>query len=488
MTTAELRGLTVTAAAEGLRSGLFTAVELETACRQRLTERESDLHAYLQETPSLSQAQRVDDALATKSDLPKLAGIPVAVKDNLTVRGVETTAGSKILKGYQPVRDATAVARLRAALATIIGKTNLDEFAMGSSTENSAFGPTRNPYDLSRVPGGSSGGSAAAVASGSCLFALGTDTGGSVRQPAAFCGLVGLKPTYGRVSRSGLIALTSSTDVVGVLAKSVADAAVVLQAIAGRDPDDATTAPSAVPDYSAALPEPVRGLRIGVPKEYFAEGLDREVAGHVRAAIDGLESAGAIVESCSLPSTELALWVYYIVTPAEASTNLARYDGIRYPAAGYRLPATGSLLERYAAPRGHGFGPEPKRRILLGTFALSAGYYDAYYDKAQRVRRLIADEFSRAFDCFDLLATPATPTVAFPLGAKADPLAMYLQDIYLVGASLAGLPAVSVPCGVVGNLPVGLQLIGRPFDEATVLRGAARVEAAVGPLPVEVAR
>ncbi len=483
MTAPDPLSLTVSQAATALRQRLFSPSQLEAACRERLAQTEAKIHAYLRETPELSVAPSLDAAFAARSALPALAGIPVAIKDNLTVAGVETTAASKILAGYRPTRDATVVAKLRAVQATIMGKTNLDEFGMGASTENSAYGPTKNPLDLTRVPGGSSGGSAAAVAAGSALYALGTDTGGSVRHPAAFCGLVGLKPTYGRVSRFGLIALTSSTDVVGMLTKTAADAAIVLRALAGSDPLDATSPPLPVPEYPAALAQPLAGLRAGVPHEYLAEGIEPGVREAVERAIETLRMMGVTVESCSLPATHLALWSYYIITPAEASTNLSRYDGIRYGAAGLTDPAS-PMSERFAATRGQGFGPEPKRRILLGTFALSAGYYDAYYDKAQRVRTFIRDTFSEALQRFDFLVTPTTPTTAFALGAKPDPLAMYLSDVFLTGPSLAGLPALSVPCGLLAGLPVGLQLIGRPFAEATILRVAHQYESARGPLPV----
>ncbi len=487
MTPDDLIQLTVRSAATALRQRQLSAVELEQAFRERLHQTEPSLHAYLRETPEASVARSVDDQLAADAaSLPILAGLPVALKDNLAVAGAETTAGSKILTGYRPARDATVVAKLRAAQATILGKTNLDEFGMGASTENSAFGPTKNPRRLDRVPGGSSGGSAAAVAAGSALYALGTDTGGSVRQPAAFCGVVGLKPSYGRLSRSGLIALTSSTDVVGILAKTVEDAAIVLQSLAAHDADDATSRREPVDDYQASLSRPLAGLRIGLPSEYFGAGIDPAVAREVNKAAKIFATLGATVEGCSLPSTPLAIWVYYIVTPAEASTNLSRYDGIRFGPTG-AVPAEAAFSQRLAATRGQGFGPEPKRRILLGTFALSAGYYDAYYDKAQRVRTLISREFATAFERFDLLLTPTAPTVAFPFGSNPDPLSMYLQDVCLVGASLAGLPAISVPAGVIDGLPVGLQLIGPALGEGAVLRAAHQFEQARGPLPLPLA-
>lgn len=484
MTATDLTTLTVREAQQGLRERLFSAAELERACRQRLEASEPSLHAYLRETPELSVAPALDAVFAGQDAPPALAGIPVALKDNLAIDGVETTAGSQILVGYRPTYDAAVVAKLRQHRATIIGKTNLDEFAMGSSTENSAFGPTHNPYDLARAPGGSSGGSAAAVASGSALFALGSDTGGSVRHPAAFCGLVGLKPTYGRLSRLGLIALTSSTDVVAILARTTEDAAIVLETLAGHDPADGTSQAVDVPAYASALNQPLQGLRAGVPQEYFASELTPPVKAEVERAIAALEAHGVKVGECSLPSTEAALWAYYIVTPAEVSANLARYDGIRY---GLKGATGGSLIERYAATRGAGFGPEPKRRIVLGTFALSAGYHDAFYDKAQRVRTVIGREFAAAFGAYDFLVTPTAPGPAFKLGEKPDPLSMYQSDIYLVGASLARLPALSVPCGVVDGLPIGMQLIGPAFSESVLLRVAHQYEQARGPLPLKLA-
>ena len=404
-----------------------------------------------------------------------LDGAPVALKDLFCTRGVRTTCGSRILESFVPPYDATMVERLRAAGAVILGKTNMDEFAMGSSTEHSAFHVTRNPWDLTRVPGGSSGGSAAAVAGGLAAGAFGTDTGGSVRQPAAFCGVVGLKPTYGRVSRYGLIAFASSLDHVAPFALDIVDTALLLGAVAGHDPLDATSVEAPVPDYVAALAGGVKGLRIGVPDEYFGAGLDPEIDRAVRAAIDVLRDCGATIERVSLPSTPYGVATYYIVAPAEASSNLARYDGVKY---GLRVPGK-DLIDMASRTRAAGFGAEVKRRILLGTYALSAGYHDAYYGQAQKVRTLVRREFEAAFARVDLLAAPTTPGVAFAHGAKADPLAMYMNDVYTIPASMTGLPAVSVPCGFNGDgLPIGLQLIGRALDEPTLLRAAHAYEQA----------
>jgi aspartyl-tRNA(Asn)/glutamyl-tRNA(Gln) amidotransferase subunit A len=389
---------------------------------------------------------------------------------------VRTTCASRILERFVPPYDATVVARLRAAGAVMLGKTNMDEFAMGSSTENSAFQPTRNPWDLSRVPGGSSGGSAAAVAAELAAATLGTDTGGSIRQPAAFCGVVGLKPTYGRVSRYGLIAFASSLDQIGPLTRDVRDAAVLLEVMAGHDPRDTTSVDAPVPDYTRLLDGGVRGLKLGVPREYFAEGLDPEVEGIVRQAIDVLRTQGASLEPISLPTTDYGIAVYYLIAPAEASSNLARYDGVKY---GLRVSGARDLIEMSARTRAAGFGAEVKRRIMLGTYALSAGYYDAYYGRAQKVRTLVRRDFERAFAAVDLIVAPTTPSVAFKHGEKEDPLAMYLNDVFTVPSSLAGLPAVSVGCGfTAAGLPVGLQLIGKPLDEATLLRAASAYEQA----------
>jgi aspartyl-tRNA(Asn)/glutamyl-tRNA(Gln) amidotransferase subunit A len=424
---------------------------------------------------------RIKKEDAAGEPLPPLAGVPVAIKDVMVTRGVRTTAASKILENFIPPYDCTAVARLEAAGAVMLGKLNCDEFAMGSSTENSAYRPVRNPRDKTRVPGGSSGGSAAAVAAGMAVATLGSDTGGSIRQPASFCGVVGLKPTYGRVSRYGLIAFASSLDHIGPFANSVKDAALVLRTIAGHDPMDSTSADVPVPDYVAEMEKPVRGLRVGVAQEYFGSGLDSDVKAAVAAAIQKLASLGCEIVPVSLPHTEYAIPAYYVVATAEASANLARYDGVRY---GFRARGARTLGEMYRATRDGGFGMEVKRRIMLGTYALSAGYYDAYYLKAQKVRTLLTRDFDEAFTKVDVIAAPTAPTPAFKLGEKVDdPLAMYLADIYTVTANLAGIPGISVPCGESREgLPIGLQILGKHFDEATVLRVAAAYEIASIPV------
>jgi aspartyl-tRNA(Asn)/glutamyl-tRNA(Gln) amidotransferase subunit A len=434
---------------------------------------------------ALAQAAKVD-ALAAKGDvLPALAGVPVGIKDVLTMQCTPATAGSKILQGYMPPYDATTVTRLEAAGAVLLGKLNCDEFAMGSSNENSAYGPVRNPRALDRVPGGSSGGSAAAVAAGFAVATLGTDTGGSIRQPAAFCGVVGVLPTYGRVSRYGLIAFASSLDKVGPFTTNVRDAATMLGVLAGKDEMDATSSEQPVGDYMGALARPVAGLRIGVPEEYFGEGLDPEIRGAIERALDGLRGAGCVVKKISLPHTKYAVPTYYVIATAEASANLSRFDGVRF---GLRAGAGGggaqTLSEMYRETREQGFGAEVKRRILLGTYALSAGYYDAYYRKAQQVRTLLTRDFLAAFAEVDAIVAPVTPTPAWKLGAKADdPVKMYLEDIYSVAASLAGICGISVPCGETSaaagdsaGLPIGMQVLGRHFDEQTMLRVALAVE------------
>jgi aspartyl-tRNA(Asn)/glutamyl-tRNA(Gln) amidotransferase subunit A len=434
-------------------------------------------YLMLSKDRAFAKAARID-ALAVKGEqLPPLGGVPVAIKDVMVTQGVRTTAGSKILGNYIPPYDCTAVARMEAAGAVVLGKLNCDEFAMGSSTENSAWHPVHNPRDLSHVPGGSSGGSAAAVAADMAVATLGSDTGGSIRQPASFCGVVGLMPTYGRVSRYGLIAFASSLDHIGPLTKTVRDAAIVLRTIAGRDPMDATSAEVPVPDYVAELEKPVRGLKLGVAKEYFGEGLDSEVKKSVEGAIQKLAELGCEIVPISLPHTQYAIPTYYIVATAEASSNLARFDGVRY---GYRAADARTLSEMYRRSRDHGFGAEVKRRIMLGTYALSAGYYDAYYLKAQKVRTLLVRDFEEAFKKVDAIATPTSPTAAFKLGEKVDdPLAMYLADIFTVTADLAGIPGISIPCGQTKeNLPVGLQILGKHFDEATILRVARAYEQA----------
>jgi aspartyl-tRNA(Asn)/glutamyl-tRNA(Gln) amidotransferase subunit A len=423
----------------------------------------------------LRSAREIDELAATGSPLPPLAGVPIGIKDVLVMQGLPATAGSKILQGYRPPYDATVVSRLKEAGAVLLGKLNCDEFAMGSSNENSAYGPVRNPVALDRVPGGSSGGSAAAVAAGMAVATLGTDTGGSIRQPASFCGVVGLLPSYGRVSRYGLIAFASSLDRVGPITHTVRDAAILLGVIAGYDPLDATSSTAPVPDYTESLDQTVKGLRVGVPLEYFAEGLDSEVRAAVERTIEQLREAGCSIQPVSLPHTKYAVPTYYVLATAEASSNLARFDGVRY---GFRAPEASSLSAMYRESRDLGFGAEVKRRILLGTYALSAGYYDAYYRKAQQVRTLLTEDFTRAFQGVDVLLTPTAPTPAFKLGEKTDdPLSMYLADIYTVTASLAGICGISVPCGrSAEGLPIGAQILGKHFDEATVLRVAQAVE------------
>ncbi len=476
-----LHRLTIEEAALGLDRGEFSAVELTRGVLEQIERTEPKVHAYLLVTAGLAleQAQEADERRRRGESRGLLDGIPLAVKDVIVTRGVRTTAASKILANFVPPYDATAVAKLKAAGAVLVGKANCDEFAMGSSTENSAFGITRNPWNLQRVPGGSSGGSAAAVAAHQCLGALGTDTGGSVRQPAACCGVVGMKPTYGRVSRFGVIAYASSLDQIGPIAKSVRDCALLLQAIAGHDPADSTSVDRPVPAYLDAAGGSIRGLRVGMPREYFLPGMQADVEEAVRGALRQLEELGAEVIEISLPHTEYAIAAYYLIATAEASSNLARYDGVRY---GYRAPGAESLLDMYRKTRNQGFGAEVKRRIMLGTYALSTGYYDAYYLKAQKVRTLIRRDFAEAFRRCDVIATPTAPTTAFRIGEKiGDPVQMYLSDVFTISANLAGLPALSLPCGFDGEgLPIGLQLLGPPFGEIAVLRVARAYEEATG--------
>jgi aspartyl-tRNA(Asn)/glutamyl-tRNA(Gln) amidotransferase subunit A len=470
---------------DGIRNAIaeraLTATALAEEFYTRIKQEDPEIGAFLtlSKERAAAKAAEIDKLAEAGNPLPPLAGVPVAIKDVMATRDVRTTAGSKILDNFVPPYDCTAVARMEAAGAMVLGKLNCDEFAMGSSTENSAYHPVHNPRDKSRVPGGSSGGSAAAVAAGMAVATLGSDTGGSIRQPASFCGVVGLKPTYGRVSRYGLIAFASSLDHIGPFAKTVKDAALVLRTIAGRDPMDSTSAPVPVPNYVSELETPVEGLRVGVAKEYFGHGLDPEVRAAVEAAIQKLAELGCEVVPVSLPHTEYAIPTYYIVATAEASSNLARYDGVRY---GYRARNARTLSEMYRLTRDGGFGMEVKRRIMLGTYVLSAGYYDAYYLKAQRVRTLLTRDFDEAFKKVDVIAAPTCPTPAFRLGEKVnDPLAMYLADIYTVTANLAGIPGISVPCGESHEkLPIGLQLFGSHFDEATVLRVAHAYEQARG--------
>jgi aspartyl-tRNA(Asn)/glutamyl-tRNA(Gln) amidotransferase subunit A len=474
-----LQSLTIDAARSAVQERKTTATALAEAFYEKIGKDDPPIGAFLTLSKERALAKAAEmDALAAKGEkLPPLGGVPVAIKDVMVTRGVRSTAGSKILGNYIPPYDCTAVARLEAAGAVVLGKTNCDEFAMGSSNENSAWKPVHNPRDLSRVPGGSSGGSAAAVAADMAVVALGSDTGGSIRQPASFCGVHGLMPTYGRVSRYGLIAFASSLDHIGPLAKTAKDAAIVLRTIAGRDPMDATSADVPVPDYVAELEKPVRGMKIGVAKEYLGEGLEPEVRKAVENAIQKLAGMGCEVVPVSLPHTKYAIPTYYLIATAEASSNLARFDGVRY---GYRAAEAHTLSDMYRRSRDQGFGVEVKRRIMLGTYALSAGYYDAYYLKAQKARTLLTQDFDEAFKKVDAIVTPTCPTAAFKLGEKADdPLAMYLADIYTVTADLAGIPGISVPCGQTSEqLPIGMQIFGKHFDEATILRLAHAYETA----------
>lgn len=442
----------------------------------KISERDERVGAYLtlNEEGARAEAARLDNKLAGGEARGLLFGLPVGIKDNMVTEGLRTTCASQFLSNYDPIYDATAVTKLKQAEAVTIGKLNMDEFAMGGSNENSSFHPVRNPWDLNRVPGGSSGGSAAAVAAGEAYFTLGSDTGGSIRQPASYCGVVGLKPTYGLVSRYGLVAFASSLDQIGPITKNVEDSAYVLQAIAGHDHKDSTSANVDVPDYLAALTGDVKGLRIAVPKEYL-EGVDPQVKASVMEALKVLEGLGAVWEEVSLPHTEYAVAAYYLLASSEASSNLSRFDGVRY---GVRADHAGNLLDLYLESRSQGFGPEVKRRIMLGTYALSSGYYDAYYLKAQKVRTLIKRDFDQTFEKYDVIIGPTAPTTAFQLGSQVDdPLTMYLNDILTIPVSLAGVPAISVPCGFADGLPVGLQIIGKAFDESSVLRVAHAFEA-----------
>ena len=474
----DLKKFTIKDVQDGMKKRDFSAKELHSEFLDLIEKENGKLNAYL----SVAEFQEPADG--------ELVGVSLAVKDNICIKDTITTAGSKILKNHKAVYDATVISKLRSAGATFLGKTNLDEFAMGASTENSAFGVTKNPHDHSRVSGGSSGGAAAAVAAGLAVAALGSDTGGSVRQPAAFCGIVGLKPTYGRVSRYGLIAMASSLDQIGPLTKNVYDSALLLNFLAGKDSMDSTTVNERVPDFTENLGKPIKGLKIAMPKEYFGEGLDSEVNNKVEQAISKLEALGAHIDQVNMPHADYALATYYLIVPSEVSSNLARYDGVRY---GLRKEGE-NLLDTYLKSRSEGFGEEVRRRIILGTYALSSGYYEAYYLRAQKVRTLIRQDFEKVFERFDVIVGPTTPTTAFKIGEKVDPLSMYLSDIYTVSVNLAGLPAISVPCGFVTDgigekgsqaksgsgisgesisglgRPVGLQIIGRKFDEETILR------------------
>ena len=475
----ELTGLTIHELQGLLRRREVTAKQVLMAFLKRIAQVEGKIQAYMTVTglEGLRVASRLDRRRQAGEDVGPLAGIPLAIKDVICTQDVPTTCSSKILDGFIPPYDATVMRRLDQAGMVLLGKTNMDEFAMGSSTENSGYKVTRNPWDLDRVPGGSSGGSAAAVTADLCAGALGSDTGGSIRQPAAFCGIVGVKPTYGRVSRYGLVAFASSLDQIGPMTKDVRDAAILLGVIAGHDACDSTSVNVPVPDYAAQLGREVTGLRIGIPKEYFIEGMDPEVETAIRAAINALESLGAKAESISLPHTEYAVATYYLVATAEASSNLARYDAVKY---GFRAREAKDVLSMYTKSRQNGFGAEVKRRIMLGTYALSAGYYDAYYLKALKVRTLIRKDFEDAFKRCEVILTPTAPTPAFRLGEKTDdPLTMYLSDIFTISANLAGIPGVCLPCGFTqAGLPIGLQLLGKPFDEATLLQVAFAYEQA----------
>jgi len=470
--------LTINEAHELLKTRQISSVELTMACLKRIQQIEPKVSALVTVTDelALSQAEKADELIAS-GDLSPLIGIPVLIKDNMCTKGVRTTCSSKMLENFVPPYDATVVEKLNGAGAVTIGKTNMDEFAMGSSTENSALFPTHNPWDLERVPGGSSGGSAVGVAASEAIYALGSDTGGSIRQPAGFCSVTGMKPTYGRVSRYGLVAFASSLDQIGPLTQDVTDCALVLNTIAGYDPRDSTSVPYPVPDYTRCLATELNGVRIGIPKEYFVEGMQAEVSAAIRAAVSKLEELGARANwEVSLPHTPYALAAYYVIAPSEASANLARYDGVKY---GFSYPETGNMWEALEKTRQYGFGPEVKRRIMLGTYALSAGYYDAWYLKAQKVRTLIRQEFDQAFEKFDVLITPTSPTVPFRIGDKVgDPLQMYLSDLCTLPINIAGLPAISIPAGFAEGLPIGMQIIGKPFSEETILKIAYAFEQA----------
>ncbi len=473
----DLKGLTAHRARKLLHSGDISSVELTEAFLERTKAIEPSVKSFVTVTPehALEQARAADDRIASGNGAP-LTGIPMQLKDNMATKGVATTCSSRILEGFVPPYDSTVTSKLYAEGAVLVGKGNLDEFAMGSSTENSAFFPTRNPWGLDRVPGGSSGGPAAAVAAGQCVYSLGSDTGGSIRQPASLCGVVGLKPTYGLVSRYGLVAFASSLDQIGPITKDVRDAALVLNSIAGHDPRDATSINREVPDYTRVLTGDIKGLRVGVPSEYFVEGMEPGVDEAIRRAIDTLDDLGAVVAETSLPSTPYAMAVYYIVAPSEASANLARYDGVKY---GYSTETPGSMWDALENTRREGFGPEVKRRIMIGTYALSAGYYDAWYKKALQVRTLIRQEFDRVFQEFDVLVSPTSPSVAFPIGEKtADPYMMYLNDVFTQPANIAGIPAISVPAGLSEGLPVGVQFMASHLQEEKLLRVAHAYEQA----------
>lgn len=471
-----LHTLTIHQAHELLKNKEVTSVELTEAVLGRIKAVDNKVKAFVTVTAdrALAAAEAADARIKAGEDISPLTGVPMVLKDNMCTQGVRTTCSSKMLENFLPPYDATVVEKLNAAGAVVVGKSNMDEFAMGSSTENSGFFPTYNPWNLEAVPGGSSGGSAAAVAAEETIYALGSDTGGSIRQPASFCGVVGLKPTYGLVSRYGLIAFASSLDQIGTLTKDVRDSALVMNAIAGHDPKDSTSVPGEVPDFTKYLTGELKGLKIGIPREYFVGGIEPGVEQAVKQAIAKMEELGAVVRECSLPHTEYALPVYYLVAPAEASSNLARYDGVGF---GYRHQGAADMIDMYCKTRSDGFGPEVKRRIMLGTYALSSGYYDAYYLKALKVRTLIKQDFDRAFEQFDVLLSPTAPTTAFRFGEKADnPIQMYLSDICTMSVNLAGIPALSLPCGFSSGMPVGLQLMAKPFGEGTLFKTAYAFE------------
>ena len=479
MVTNELHQLTIHEAHRLIKQRKISSVELTKSVLKRIAEIEGKVHACVTivEDTALNEAERVDKHIKTTREITPLTGIPILIKDVICTQGIRTTCGSKMLEKFVPPYDATVIEKLKAQKAVIIGKTNMDEFAMGSSNEHSAFFPTHNPWDLSRVPGGSSGGSAVAVSTDECIYALGSDTGGSIRQPAGFCSVVGLKPTYGRVSRFGLVAFASSLDQIGPITKDVTDGALVMNAIAGHDNRDSTSVLYPVPDHTQQLLPDIKGLRIGIPREYFVEGMQEEVRVALESAISKLEELGAEIDwEVSLPYTKYALAVYYVLAPSEASANLARYDGVKY---GFSEQDASNVIETTEKTRQVGFGPEVKRRIMLGTYALSAGYYDAYYVKAQKVRTLIKQEFEKAFEKYDALVTPTSPIVPFELGEKlADPMQMYLSDVCTLPTNIAGIPAISIPAGFADKLPIGMQIMGKPFSEDMLLRIAFAYEQA----------
>ncbi|SHH26526.1 Asp-tRNA(Asn)/Glu-tRNA(Gln) amidotransferase subunit GatA [Tepidibacter thalassicus] len=474
----KLYEMTLKEVSEKIKNKEITSLELTESVLNRIKEVEGKVESFISVTEeyAINKAKEVDKKIEKGEKLSPLAGIPMAVKDNICTDGIKTTCASKMLENFIPPYDATVVKKLNKAGAVMVGKTNMDEFAMGSSTENSAFKNTKNPWDLTRVPGGSSGGSASAVAAGQAFYSLGSDTGGSVKQPASLTGLVGLRPTYGRISRYGLIAFGSSLDQIGIFTKDVTDCALVLKEIAGKDDMDGTSANIEVPDYTKYLDNNVKGIKIGIPKEYFGQGVDEDVKNAVLKSVELLKEMGAEVKEISLPHTDYAIATYYVIAPSEASSNLARFDGIRY---GYRAKEYGSLEELYKKSRSEGFGDEVKRRIMIGTYALSAGYYDAYYKKALKVRTLIKNDFVNAFEDVDVIITPTAPNIAFKIGEKtSDPMAMYMEDICTVPSCLAGVPGMSIPCGFKNGLPIGMQIIGNHFDEATMLKVAYAFECA----------